>query len=1067
MWLQCKQGNYTQIAGAQYININYAINSILFTLTDTFGFIHGYVVGDFNNWQKLNEYKLDWIIDPNTGKFKLQHKHEFSDDFKHGSHQYSYILIDFEGQAFQVSADGNEYRPYQFEWTKIEPHLMILASDDVLYQDFPIDLIPIKNTYTNLRSMAEVEWMITPQHPDLSIIDNHLLLKSSTLNIPSILVSCIEHSSGLRAERVFLLNPHKRQGKLLHFFKYKGDYKCDDYEWDVWAYYSDGRESKALSFSNKTDFGVSVLLEESEYVIVRKKTWSHSWHNNWAKQTNAFKIDEHPNQYIVYGDSVIYTRLEDLLKRYNPKILFAVLDDNFKITVFLSHTPPINTVFDVYINQIKQENITQIIKDQNNKVILTNIPPNICPSDLVEIRANNTFQPCVVTMRYYLDSFVYSRNDMGVVFKNDAIALRLWAPTAYKVEVVIYAKDNPIHHNIQQNDQPDICFEMQADFQTGTHFIEISKAEFTNAYYLYRLSFHDIDISAQPYTRITYALDPYANGVSANGNIGVLVNLQSAESKPEQWDNHAKPYFARREDAIIYEMHVRDFTIDKSSGINRLYAGRYEGSHITGSHYTEFGAYVSTGIDSLCELGITHVHLLPIYDFATVDEVREGDPNNRNWGYDPMNYNVPEGSYSQNANDPLLRIKEVRKMVQKFHQKGIRIIIDVVYNHMYNTINFENIVTGYYFRTNYIGRFTNGSGCGNELATERPMVRKFIIDSILHWINTYKIDGLRFDLMELIDLDTMNMITKQGLAIDPSLLIYGEPWKADTSPLVNGTYRGSQRNMDFSIFNDRFRDAIRGSNSPGNGFVNGNAHDPEYAKNIMEGLMGSIHSLTAKSGESINYVDAHDNYTLWDHLEKSQNQSLKDGCYRQGLGDDLFSHPLVRQNLLALGIIMTAQGIPFIQGGIEMLRTKQGDHNSYKSNDSVNGFKWSDKLSFLPVFKYVQGLITLRKQHPAFRMSDPDMIHQHLRFKFAYDDEKSGVIIAHFTDHANGDEWKDILIIYNATAIDYYKIYPFLPPDNPWKLVVNHRQAGVLPIHEQSINPDLSIHSHTMMVFHN
>ena len=280
--------------------------------------------------------------------------------------------------------------------------------------------------------------------------------------------------------------------------------------------------------------------------------------------------------------------------------------------------------------------------------------------------------------------------------------------------------------------------------------------------------------------------------------------------------------------------------------------------------------------------------------------------------------------------------------------------MDVVYNHMQDTRNFDNIVPAYYFRTDYRGRFTNGSGCGNEIATERPMVRKYIIDSIKSWIKDYHIDGFRFDLMELIDLDTVKEIIKEINNINDSIIIYGEPWKGGYSPVKNGTIRGSQQNQGFSVFNDVFRDYIRGDNKPSLGFINGNQHDGPTAWNIIEGLKGSINTLTKLPEESINYIDAHDNYTIWDQIEKSLNPSIENGKYRKFKEVNPLDNELVRRNLLGLSIILMSQGIPFIHGGSEILRTKNGDHNSYRSSDSINSFYWKDKGRHIEVFNYVK-----------------------------------------------------------------------------------------------------------------
>jgi len=348
-------------------------------------------------------------------------------------------------------------------------------------------------------------------------------------------------------------------------------------------------------------------------------------------------------------------------------------------------------------------------------------------------------------------------------------------------------------------------------------------------------------------------------------------------------------------------------------------------------------------------------------------------------------------------------------------------------------------------------------------------VSKFIVDSVLHWINNYKIDGLRFDLMELIDTGTIKSIVNQVHKIDPEILIYGEPWKAGDTPLMHGTYRGSQRDENFSIFNDSFRNAIRGNNNPGHGFVNGNSHNSDSCWGVIEGLKGSIHTLTSNPQESINYVDAHDNYTLWDQLEKSYNMNLKPGEYHKDIVEEnLFDNILIRQNLLAIGLVLTAQGVPFLHGGVELLRSKKGDHNSYKSSDIINAINWQDKIRFKPVFEYIQGLIALRKKHSAFRIRERRIIESQLVMNTAYNDDKSGVIISHFKNHANGDSWCDIVVIYNATSMDNYCVNQFLPKPHGgmWHIVVNHEKSGIKTI-ATSLSRELPpLKSHSMMVIH-
>ena len=406
-------------------------------------------------------------------------------------------------------------------------------------------------------------------------------------------------------------------------------------------------------------------------------------------------------------------------------------------------------------------------------------------------------------------------------------------------------------------------------------------------------------------------------------------------------------------------------------------------------------------------------------------------------------------------------------MIMKFHEKGIRVVMDMVYNHMMCTINMDNIVPGYYFRTDHLGRYTNGSGCGNELASEKPMVRKFIIDSCMHWIKNYKIDGIRFDLMELLDIDTTKEIVRKATKIDKNFLIYGEPWKGGSSPLVNGTYKGSQKNENFSVFNDTFRDAIRGNNNPSCGFINGNSCNSDFAWSIIEGLKGSIYTLTSNPNESINYIDAHDNYTLWDQIEKSQNPNLNFGDYRKNIPNHPLNSSLVRQDLLGMSIIFSSQGIPFIQYGAEFLKTKQGDHNSYKSNDDINSIKWYDKEKFIDVFNYNKGLIEIRRSLPHFRLRDTELIKNNINFIFAGNSENCGVLIQHI--NLNNYDKGEVVVIYNGTNIDNYDVNSYVPSSSSgyWNIIANENSAGMKILNTVFNNQIPGLRSYSIMILCN
>ena len=744
------------------------------------------------------------------------------------------------------------------------------------------------------------------------------------------------------------------------------------------------------------------------------------------------------------------------MNKVNCKIRCAVMDLDNEIKIFLNDNYLNSDTYSFFINNKEIENFgIDVLKDR--KTIIIKDIPNIIASDILEIKINDKYYK--VILRNFLNKFYYDKDDLGVTFDKNRIRIKIWAPTAYRIQICLYNYYN------EHIDRPCEVYEMSFNSDSGVYDVELNKIN-KNKYYLFKLYFkyrNDKEIDL----KVKYAIDPYAKAVSVNGEKGVLLDINDKELKPKYWENDKRPFIENMEDTILYEMHIRDFTIDENSGVSQRIRGKFLGAVQEGTFYIdkESKKKCKTGIDHLKELGITHVHIMPCFDFDSVDEKKINDKSNRNWGYDPKNYNVPEGSYATNPYKPNVRIIEFREMVKKFHANGIRVVMDVVYNHMASTENLENIVPYYYFRIGDFCDLTNGSGCGNELATERPMVRKLIVDSIIHWVKNYNIDGFRFDLMELIDKETIDEIVLKVKEIDKNIIIYGEPWKADYSPLKNGTYKGSQKGKDFSIFNDTFRDAIRGDNSPSWGYINCDAHNRDKAWSVIEGLKGSIYTITKLPRESINYVSAHDNYTLWDQIEKSMDCNIENGQYQNIRDKNIFENYKVRQLVLGVGIILTAQGIPFLHSGVEFLRSKQGDHNSYRSLDNINKINWADKIKYYEVFSFIKGLIKIRKGHKAFRKSSDLDIRNNQNIFFINNDENSGVIISHLYNNSD-DIWKNILVIYNATSIDDYDVNYKIPKSHSgkWNIVVNNKYAGENIIDTVDENNIPKIKSHSMLM---
>lgn len=585
----------------------------------------------------------------------------------------------------------------------------------------------------------------------------------------------------------------------------------------------------------------------------------------------------------------------------------------------------------------------------------------------------------LIDARYY-----YDENDLGVNFNKDFSIFKIWAPLAKDVQLILH----------------DDIYKMKKG-NKGVWEIKINgdlHGEFYNYY---------ISQDGKKYEEI---VDPYATSLSVNGKKGAIVDFK--RTNPDSWKNK-KPELNHHVDSIIYELHIRDISIDDNSGIKNK--GKYLG---LSEKNTISKDGIKTGLSHIKELGVTHIQIMPVYDFATVDETKE---NEYNWGYDPENFNALDGSYSTDPYDPTARIYEFKEMIQNIHDEGIRVIMDVVYNHVYKVekSNFEKIFSGYYFRKNKDDEFYNGSGCGNEVASERKMVRKFITDSVLHWAKEYNLDGFRFDLMGLIDIETMNEIRLKLDKIDPSIIIIGEGWEMgealkfeDKSCLWNAKYL-----PDIGQFNDDFRDGIRGDNFDAKslGFVGGNY---KYKNKILRGIVGGIeysnnikHLDNIFPNQIVNYVEVHDNHTLYDKLKLS-------------IEDDKLAK---KAHILGSTIAILSQGITFIHSGQEILRTKKGEHNTYNMGDEINKYDWSRKYKYLKEFNYIKDIIKLKKKHSSFRLNSKEEIREKLKIIDTKDS-----IISYYIENPN-DKWKYILVIHNASRKSEEVCLPII---KDWNIVV-------------------------------
>jgi pullulanase len=587
---------------------------------------------------------------------------------------------------------------------------------------------------------------------------------------------------------------------------------------------------------------------------------------------------------------------------------------------------------------------------------------------------------------------VYHHPDLGVHYNIHKTVFKVWAPKASTVVLRLYKNG--------EGGEPLRTIHMSVAHD-GVWHTDVT-GDIKNQYYTFQIQQDHHWMSETP--------DIYAFAVGVNGHRGMVVDLQ--ETNPSDWHNDKRPNQVNFTDIIIYESHVRDLSISENSGIK--HKGKFLG---IAELNTKNNNGQSTGLSHLKELGITHLHLLPSFDYNTIDESKML-MNNYNWGYDPLNFNAPEGSYSTDPYNGAVRIKEFKQMVQALHANGIRVIMDVVYNHTSGIKTpFNYTAPGYYYRHNADGSYSDGSGCSNETASERPMMRKFIIESLVYWAKEYHIDGFRFDLMGLHDQETMNQISDTLHKIDPTIFIYGEGWTGGSSPLPEeqrAIKKYTYKLHKIAAFSDDMRDALRGAHDvdSGKGFVSGN---PWLKESVKFGIVAStphpqinyshVHyshePWAAEPYQTINYVSCHDDNTLVDKLRKSNWEATEED--------------LIKMEKLSQSIVLTSQGVVFLHSGAELLRTKQGIANSYNLPDSINEIDWSRKTKYKSVFDYYQSMISLRKNHPAFRMPTTKMIQDHLHFT---DYTDPSLLVYTISNNANGDSWKDILVVLNGENKD-------------------------------------------------
>ena len=596
----------------------------------------------------------------------------------------------------------------------------------------------------------------------------------------------------------------------------------------------------------------------------------------------------------------------------------------------------------------------------------------------------------------------YIADDLGLIFNRSEIKYRVWSPTAEAARINLF--DAPLDGELV--DQLALT-----KSNLGSWMVSLDKSR-EGLYYTVQTKIDGKWLAEVP--------GPYARAVGTNGQRGQIID--PSKVNPPGWRGDKGVSRKNKTDALIYEVHIRDFSIHPESGMQN------KGKYLA---FTEKNATTPdgtpTGVNHLKDLGITHVHLLPTFDYLSIDESNLNELQ-FNWGYDPQNYNVPEGSYSSNPADARVRIEEFKSMVMALHEAGIGVIMDVVYNHTgkVDGLSFEETVPGYYYRHTENDELSNASGCGNEVASERTMVRKFMVNSLKYWMSEYHIDGFRFDLMGIHDQETMNLIRTELSRINPDVLLYGEGWTAGDSPLPEDQRALKKFTKDMpgiAAFSDDIRDGIKGHwyDHKSKGFVGGNVNLRESVKFGIIGaspneqidyelINNSDTSWAAEPSQCVCYVSCHDNHTLYDKL-KIANPSATEA-------------EIEKMHILSNAIVLTSQGIPFLHAGVDFMRSKNGVENSYQSPDSINQINWQQKEQYAEVYKSYKDLVKLRKEHPAFRLGATDSIQKNLLFL-----ETDSSLIAYTIIAPEEDPWDEILLVFNGSS----QSNPFDLPEGLWQ----------------------------------
>ncbi len=820
------------------------------------------------------------------------------------------------------------------------------------------------------------------------------------LLIAATLISTFTGITPVKAEELVL---------RLHYHRADGDYA----PWDVWMW-EKGKDGAGYAFEEIG--GEMVATKEltpgtSEVgFIVRTQ--------DWAKDVDADQYIDIAEMVSGTVDVYVESGVEGYEKAYGSD---AVLGIKLKAA---SYNAAIHSVTVTMTGQLEDDpliaftvtgrggqiDVAQVAdKGDNSYILLLAEDLNIYHTYYVNYDGSSQVirMPILYSTPEFEEEFTYTGDDLGATYTKESTTFRVWAPVAESMTLNLY--ESGMESQVQTLDQ----VAMMRDVN-GTWVTEY-KGDLNHVYYTYTASIDGRNFEA---------CDPYARTTGVNGKRAMVLDL--SETNPEFWELDQNPNAGKKiTDAVIYEMHVRDFSVSEDSGMEN------KGKYLAFTEKkTTNASGDATGVDYLKQLGITHLHILPFYDFGSVDESRS---SGYNWGYDPQNYNVPEGSYATDPYHGEVRVAEAKQMVKSLHDNGISVVMDVVYNHVYDAESFcvNKLTPGYFSRVDENGTYSNGSGCGNDTATERSMVKKYIVDSVNYWADEYHIDGFRFDLVGLMDVELMNEIIDTVHEKHPDVIFYGEGWNMETKMTKDGYYlatqNSSQRVPGLSFFNDSMRDGLKGNifNNSERGYVSGAMG---LTRQMTSAFMGSA-VWCKQPYQSINYASCHDNLTLFDRLQTS--------CPDAGMEE------LVAMNNLAASFYLLSEGVPFVMGGEEMLRTKPNadgslNSNSYVAGDEVNAIRWenlSDE-TYADTIAYYKGLIAFRKAHPSLRLASAEEVAE---LVVPVEETPDDVLAFQIEGkRVEGEISNQIFVIYNPNK----EAQTVQLPKGRWTICIDKENAG-------------------------